>query len=141
MKNIKILSRHSNINDALAAAGFARPMYENSVTESARSIHEGSARHGQQPCTLAFVVEPFSRSAEIYGDKAEVLFVTDADIKLLNRFDINACLDTVDFSLAKIEGDEIRVTNPLISKDAKGRRIIAELQGNPNWGEVYATGL
>jgi hypothetical protein len=141
MKTIKVLSRHASIHEALAAAGFSRPMYENSVTEIARSIHEGSARHGQKPCTVALVVEPFSRSAEIYEDKSEVLFVTECDIRILNRFDITACLDTVDFSLAKIEGDEIRVTNPVVSKTPAGRRIVAEMQGNPNWGEVYATGL
>lgn len=133
---IKIISQHSNVADAVKAAGLSRPSYENSLDAAIRSA--SGHRNGLKPCTLAFVVEPFSNAARIYGDKAEVLFVTECDIRILNRLDIGGCIDNTPFSLALVKDGIIKVTDPIVPKTKAGRQNIAAMQANDR--NIFATG-
>lgn len=140
-RTIAIISRHASVADAIKSAGFTRPEYENSVADTIAMIDKGSTRHGQKPCSQAFVVAPFSNAARIYEDKAEVLYVTECDIKILNVFGIHGCLDDAPFSLATDFGDHFKVTEPAMEKSPQGRKLIAAFQGldSSNPLKTYAT--
>lgn len=111
-KQVKILSRHKSFADAVAAANFSREGYE--------LRNPGGAEF--------LVTEPFSRSAEIYGDKAEILFVFRADMDLLHRFQLGACTDDSPFTLIYDKGDSLEWSEMTIRKTRVGRLVIADMQ-------------
>lgn len=148
MKTIRILSRHANVASAVAAAGLTRPLYENSLAEVIQMADKGSVRHQMEPCTCAFVVAPFSRTAEIYKDAAEVLFVTTAvidgvKVSLLNKVELNGCMHDGKLSIAILKGDEFTTTIPAIEKSKAGRKILAQMQADAKASgfEVFGTDL
>lgn len=141
MNKIKIISRHSNVADAVKAAGLTRPSYENALNDSIRLSQKMAPKSGD----VAFVVEPFSNSARIYGDKAEVITVCQCDIKLLNRLDIGGCLDDIGFQLMDDCGTHFELNTTMIpagkriAKSSEDRKWIARMQ--QTFSNVYASGL
>jgi hypothetical protein len=115
MKTLEILSRHTSLGSAVRAAGIDLSYNEKLAREDIADLDCGCPRNSFQPVADAFVVDD-----GMSGEKElSVWYVLDAGKHgiLLNKYTpFHGCLHDGGFSFAILDGDQIKITNPL-SKD------------------------
>lgn len=111
MKSLEIISRHSNLLDAVKAACIDLSYNEASALQDIKLIDNPPARyrtgpHASQPCTEAFVVR------ESETGNIEVYYTYQCDLRLLNKFTpFYACLHNGAFSLADSAHNTISISD------------------------------
>jgi hypothetical protein len=98
IKKLKVLSKHTKLSEAVAAAGIDLS-YNEPLARRDLKIADNHKAMG-----VCYVV-----ALESYGEKKQVFFEYNCDLKLLNRYSpFHSCLDDNPFKIATIEteGDE-----------------------------------
>lgn len=119
-KNIRILSRHATLAEAVEAA---KPNLSYNEQEARRSIALADNGHNRDRGTIAaFVCED-----------GKIRFVYQADIALLHEFSpFSSCLHDSPFELVFDEVDHLNFTGLKLAKTAKSRQSIRSLQADPD---------
>jgi hypothetical protein len=111
---LKIVSRHSKLSDAVAAAGIDLS-YNEPLARADLARDDRDAK----------ITESFVVRNETKGE-TEVWFRYNADVQLFNKYSpFHASLTDTRFSLVNFEGDTIEITRPLVNRDA--RPLIAKM--------------
>lgn len=116
MNNIKILSRHNNLEEAIAEAGglnreFNAPVHDKEV-----------ATVTKQAAVKEFLVIE-------YCGRKEVLYTYQCDIRLLNKFNAGGgCISNTTLICWMINNELCNITS--IHNNSANRKKIAELQAN-----------
>ena len=110
----KILSRHSKLSEAVAAANI--DLSYNEPLALRDLAHADKNRH----ITAAYVTEQ-------NGSKS-VHYELTCDIKLLNRYTpFHSCLDNSPFCKVEITDSEINISEPMLNRSPKARAMIASI--------------
>ena len=119
-KNIKILSRHNTLAEAVQAA---KPDLSYNEREANQSITLTDRGYNRDRGTIAaFVCED-----------GKIRFVYQADIALLHEFSpFSSCLSDSPFELVFDEIDYLNFTGLKMAKNSKSRQTIRSLQANPD---------
>lgn len=112
----KILSRHTKLSEAVAAANIDLS-YNEPLARADLARNDRDAAIAE-----SFVVNNSS------SGRVEVWFRYDCDIKLLNKYSpFSACLHDGAFSKVEITDSEITIFNSMLSRSRAARKLIAQL--------------
>ena len=118
-QNIKIISRHDTLAEAVEASGIDLSYNEQAAKESIRWTDNGHRGH---KCIQAFVCED-----------GKVRYIYQADIRLLHVFTpFVSCLSDSPFQVAFQLEDTINYTGIYIQKTSENRKKIRALQNSPD---------
>lgn len=124
---LKIRSEHSNLLEAVRAAGIDLSYNERAALDTIRMLDQGSRRHNHQPVIRAYVVLRPDLKAQSYstvdasGIVLEVWYEFDCDLKLLNKFTpFSACMhDGPFYPVNRVDDELVIATDIPLRSDRK----------------------
>jgi len=118
MKNIKILSRHNNLEDAIAEAGGLNREFNPTVFDQ-----EVETVKNQAAVQEFLVIE--------YCGRKEVLYTFQCDIRLLNKFNAGGgCISNTTIITWMIDNELCNIQS--IHNNDKNRKLLSRIQKRDN---------